>query len=252
MIIALGADHGGFPLKKVLTEYLRKLNDLTVDALDSLISLTVKSVAGKKIAIIGCGNIGSKIALKLLERDADVVITRREGSEKILQNIAQGLETMKCKGSSSKVLFTTDNLSAATNAYIIIGCTPGTVCINEKMTSLMDPKGIIIDVGNKTISKEGIKNAAEKGIEIYTLFMQPGFEGQMACLMETKMLTKRLGRRTVGEFNLVSAGLLGKKGDVLVDDISNPNKIIGIADGQGGLKKTKILPSTEQIKGTQK
>ncbi len=30
MIIALGADHGGFPLKKVLTEYLRKLG-YTVD-----------------------------------------------------------------------------------------------------------------------------------------------------------------------------------------------------------------------------
>ncbi|HUI68115.1 MAG TPA: ribose 5-phosphate isomerase B [Nitrospirota bacterium] len=31
MIIALGADHGGFPLKKVLAEYLRKLGETVAD-----------------------------------------------------------------------------------------------------------------------------------------------------------------------------------------------------------------------------
>jgi len=31
MIIALGADHGGFPLKKILTEYLRELGHIVDD-----------------------------------------------------------------------------------------------------------------------------------------------------------------------------------------------------------------------------
>jgi hypothetical protein len=230
-----------------------KPNDLTVEALDSFISMITNDITNRKIAIIGCGNVGSKIALKLLERDSNIVITRRKGDEATLKKIAEGLECMKCKGTTSQVVYTTDNLSASRSADVLIGSSAGTPCIDEKMVDVMNNEGIIIDVGNKTISAEGIELANEKGIKIYTLFMQPGFEGQIKCLLETRRLIKKLGRRRMGRYSLVSVGMLGKKGDILVDDISNPTRIIGVTDGQGGLMKTsRNLPSIGKMKEVKK
>ena len=62
--------------KSVLISY--KSNDLTVDATDAFISeyfsKDIVGIGGKKIAIIGVGNIGSKLAQKLVERGANVIL----------------------------------------------------------------------------------------------------------------------------------------------------------------------------------
>ena len=64
--------------KSVFISY--KSNDLTVDAADAFISeyfSNVRPIDGKKIAIIGVGNIGSKLAQKMVERGANVSLYRR-------------------------------------------------------------------------------------------------------------------------------------------------------------------------------
>jgi len=58
-----------------------------------------------------------------------------------------------------------------------------------------------------------------------------------------------MGRRQVGQYQLVS-GLLGYKGEVVVDNIVEPACVYGIADGQGDFlanisrKEKKNLLST--------
>ena len=50
------------------------------------------------------------------------------------------------------------------------------------------------------------------------------------------------GKKSMGKFKIVSGGIIGKIGDIVVDNILNPNEIIGIADGKGGFyKKMKRL-----------
>jgi len=60
------------------------------------------------------------------------------------------------------------------------------------------------------------------------------------ALLETAVhYGKSLGRRTIKGHNirLVSLGLLGKCGEIVVDDIENPTAIIGVAGGRGSLLK---------------
>ena len=58
-----------------------KANDLTLDAIDIFLSqITLDDIRGmgnKKITILGAGNLGSKLALRLVERGANVCINRR-------------------------------------------------------------------------------------------------------------------------------------------------------------------------------
>ena len=49
-----------------------KPNDLTVDAAWMFLSQQLQAFTNKKICIIGLGNIGAKLALKLVESGADI------------------------------------------------------------------------------------------------------------------------------------------------------------------------------------
>jgi hypothetical protein len=55
-----------------------KANDITVNAVDILVASRVMGVAQRKIAIVGLGNIGFKLALKFVERGCSVNMFRRD------------------------------------------------------------------------------------------------------------------------------------------------------------------------------
>ena len=58
------------------------------------------------------------------------------------------------------------------------------------------------------------------------------------------------GRRKVGENYIAGGGFLGKKGDIIVDNITSPSRIFGYADGKGGLSDASVSPaSTLEIIG---
>ena len=62
--------------------WIYKGNDLSVEAVDTLLTeLTKNRVTGigaAKITILGAGNLGAKLALKLVERGANVTVTQRK------------------------------------------------------------------------------------------------------------------------------------------------------------------------------
>ena len=71
-------------VKEVLKKtpmWVYKGNDLTVDAVDifltNFLKKNLRGIGGKKILIIGAGNIGFKIALQLVERGAKVYLCAR-------------------------------------------------------------------------------------------------------------------------------------------------------------------------------
>src|SRR5699024_11299473 len=49
------------------------------------------------------------------------------------------------------------------------------------------------------------------------------------------------GQREINGIMVASGGYIGKEGTVIVDNIKQPNQIVGIADGSGGVKKNEQL-----------
>ena len=221
---------------KVLTY---KPNDLTVDASDALIGQLIIPVRNKKIAILGGGNIGSKLALKLVERGAKVFLVRRDKSK--LRKIVTGLNTIKSEYLDNKIIGTSNVNRACKNADILIGITPGTPVITSKMIQQMNKKGIIIDIGNGTIFPEGIKYARTNNIKTICLMMKPGYDGALQTILETETIIMTQKCKNIKDFSIISGGFLGNCGDIIVDNADNPTKIYAIADGKGDvLHQNKI------------
>ncbi|MDC3175555.1 hypothetical protein OA845_03450, partial [Candidatus Pelagibacter sp.] len=86
--------------KKIIRKsklYIYKANDLTVNAAETLLfNLYLKDklgLNGKKILIVGMGNIGFKLSLKLVESGSKVYIWTRK--KKLLTKFAKTINTVK-------------------------------------------------------------------------------------------------------------------------------------------------------------
>jgi len=222
-----------------------KINDITAESANALIAHYFKDLHDKKVAIIGSGNIGSKIALKLAERGANVFVTRRDKNK--INCIAKGLDLIKPKNTLSKIVGMTNNYEAAKNADIVIGFTNGIPIIDKKMVDMMSRNGMIIDGGIGTIFQDAIGHATKLGIRILRLDIRAGFAGAITNAIETENFIKKvIGHKKIDGINVVAGGVIGKKGDIIVDEISNPTRVIGVADGAGGVLNSTFSKKYEK------
>ncbi len=66
--------------------------------------------------------------------------------------------------------------------------------------------------------------------------------------MET---TGALGWETLDGVPVVAGGAMGKSGDVIVDSVHHPTRVIGVCDGQGGVRFRFRDEETERVRRVQ-
>ncbi|MBI2770094.1 MAG: NAD(P)-binding domain-containing protein [Burkholderiales bacterium] len=213
-----------------------KGNDLTVDSVEMLIvqilSTFPRGLSGKKAAIIGAGNVGSKLALKLVERGMDVAILRRDRAK--LEAIVAALNIIKPSETIACVSAAADGLSAATGAHLLVGLTQGTPVISAAMVDALAGGAVLLDGGKGCCESEAIARAQQKDIPIYRADIRPGFEGHVGMVLETeRIVLHALGRAEFGGVPVVSGGLLARADEVVVDSVQEPRAVFGLANGLG-------------------
>jgi len=230
--------------------WIYKGNDLCVDAVDGLLTQltknSVRGIGGKRIAILGAGNIGFKLALRLVERGVHITITRR--NKEALDTLTKALNTVKPLYTQAKVVGTTDNQEATKGVDIIIGTSHGTPLVTQEMVENLTEGAVIIDVGKGSLYPEAIEEARVRNISLYRLDISAAFEGLIHHLWAAEnSFEKKIGSRKLNEELLVSGGLLGKKGEIIVDNVWQPKAIYGIADGKGDFIRKLSDEETERL-----
>jgi 4-hydroxy-2-oxovalerate aldolase len=87
------------------------------------------------------------------------------------------------------------------------------------------------------------------------LNMWPTLAGALEAAHESQRVFREcMGRATMAGVPVVAGGAMGRKGDVIVDNVRNPSRVIGIADGQGDIifrftpeEATSVRSVTEEI-----
>jgi hypothetical protein len=220
-------------LKKVKKSqvFIYKPNDFTVESLDILVAGIAGSLRGMKIFILGAGNIGSKTALKLCERGANVFLFDKDFKK--AKKIIEGLNLIK--RSDTVIKLVKNKEKEIEGSDIVLGCTPGVPVINKKMIGQLNKNAKVIDVGNGTVDSEAVKFALERNLEILVLSSFAGYVGLIENWLIQRKFFEKARKRLVGDNSLIIAGVFGKKGDIIVDDVENPRKIIGICNGSGDI-----------------
>jgi len=217
------------PLVKNTKIFQIKSNDLTVEYTFALLSNNFLPISKEKILIIGAGNIGAKLALKLIECGANVLI--KNSTKTSTKKVANAINILKPKECLNFVIPVFEKIP---KINCVISFTNGPIGINSDMINKVKKNGLVIDGGTGTISQDAITLAQKKGLKIMRIDIRKGFEMHAKLIKDTEIfLNEIFGYKKFENFNLVAGGYLGEIGDVVVDEIKNPKKILGISDGKG-------------------
>jgi len=227
-----------FSVVKKSKIYPVKGNDFSADAAFSIVYTQLGTLSGKKICVIGAGNIGSKVGLKLVESGAKVfIINSTQHSTNRVTNAINSLKPVEC---TYKAIATTKK-DLPYGLDCVIGFTRGIPVISKDLVLLIRKNGFILDGGSGTISLDGIKEAKKKQVKVLRLDIRMGFASYVNLMINSeKLISKITGIKKITDFNIIAGGIIGNLGDIVVDDISKPKKIFGVSDGKGGLLDDQI------------
>ena len=236
-------------LKSQLLEF--KPSDITVNAAWSFLSQKLGSVSGKKISIIGAGNIGSKLALKLAESGGIVIINRLSSETGI--TIARGLNNIKSSLTQNDVKYVKDKRKALLDAEVVVGTSNGVQVINSDMLALVQKDCLFVDLGKNNFSSDAIKQIVGTKKEFYRTDITAALEGMITEALSTrKMVMVSTGRRKLSFCSIISGGIFGTVDEIVVDDISDPKIIYGVSQGDGTLKSELSEADSAAIQKLQK
>ena len=216
--------------------YHVKPNDMTVIALDMWITLMRSSIVWLNVLVVGAVNLGSKIALKLAERGANVILVGRKIDK--ITKISDGLSEI-LRGNGSIKAYVNNELYKLANKVtfnVILGCTPGVPVIDSLLVQNCSVKPLLIDVGNGTFTDDALMHATEHDLELYCLTPYAGFSAWIAAFYYARGQIDCMIRRDLGAgLAVVGPGVIGKYGDVIVNNPNKWDRVIGVCNGKGDL-----------------
>ena len=215
------------------------------------LSTYFKDMSGKKIVIIGPGNIGLKLSLKIVESAANVYMCAKN-TKKI--DIINSLNKIKQDSVMSKIHFSDNPIEVTKDANAIIGCTNSQQVINAEMVNAMDNKGIIIDIGKGNLTKDGLDAAGKRGINAWRADISPMLRSMINSSIEMHEFKKNSygASNKFTNFMVVSGGYIGNRYDIIVDNYKKIRFIIGVCDGSGSIMVKLDHKAEENLKVVKK
>ncbi|TDM12383.1 NAD(P)-binding domain-containing protein [Macrococcus lamae] len=211
-----------------------KPNDLAMDAADILIYKSVKD-KDKNIIIVGTGNIGIKLAIRLAERNYNVFLHGRN-QEKV---------DLFVKMINEMLPKYTKQIKVWDKEPIDVLCTmiSATEVIDERYLDYFNEGAIAIDGGIGNFKKSFIKRALAEGYDVLRLDVRISNDvlNGIDQSFNSTFFTEIKGERTLNTVHIVSGGIIGQSGDIIVDRIVKPKRVIGAANGIGGVKREDEL-----------
>lgn len=210
-----------------------KPNDLTVDAsyneILNYFTSQNKTMGGAKILIIGTGNVGSKLALRLVEVGVDTYIFRR--SIKKCQTIAESINLIKPDATLAKAHPMQSILNLSKHKFeAIIGLSNLTID-NIPTDGLFDARPLVLDVGKGSFNLDFLDIARENGCIVLRSSVENILINSIKNTIDIDWLEPK--RKKIADKWYVSGGYLGAYGDIVVDDVDNPQFEYGVANGRG-------------------
>ncbi|WP_370222586.1 NAD(P)-binding domain-containing protein [Cytobacillus sp.] len=215
-----------------------KPNDATVEAADLYMLNYFKDfLKDKKILIYGAGNIAGKLALRLAERGAEIYIYSRDKNKVSLLVNALNLILPRYSLNRIKQLQNFEEMSDFFDA--IISFISSKQVINHNIIQSLKENALVLDGGINNFTHEFYKNSSKKRLNSFRLDVRLGFLYSLIPLMDytEKFFREVQGKSSIEEIKLVSGGIIGNEGDIIVDSIKSPTQVIGIANGLGGTKE---------------
>ena len=131
---------------------------------------------------------------------------------------------------------------AAADLDAVVCLSPRRPDVSTELVKRIRPGGLLFDGGIGSLAPETLPVAEARGVRVVRVDLRPSLAARaLEHIGMERVVSTHMGRATWGSVSVVAGGLIGREGDVIVDSIALPTRIIGIADGQGGI----LTPESE-------
>jgi hypothetical protein len=122
-------------------------------------------------------------------------------------------------------------------ADLIVGASIKEESVGEELLGTVSSSTKIYDLGIGNFSSKFLKGARDIGASIYRIDIRAGISSAILGILETDyLISKMLGSGKIKGIEIVSGGIMGEEGAIVLDDIHSPTYVVGVADGKGALK----------------
>lgn len=217
--------------------YPHKPNDATVRSLDVLVTHLVGfDLSGLTVGVTGTGNIGFKAALLLAERGANVVVHGRD-SRNAHRTVA-AIRAIVPRFSTNDVAIWEEQ-----KADLLVTALAARGVIDSGWVSRLESRARVIDIGIGNLSADFVGHALAAGMQILRLDTRT--TGCQLVAPAPAFFQEFFGQAEVDGVRIASGGIIGTRGTVVVDSYARPRRILGIADGLGGLVPSSSITRPE-------
>ena len=205
-----------------------KPNDGTVDALVAVLQEhRGVDLDGLVVAVYGSGNLGFKFSLRLAEYGCKVVLMGRDPDKVAM--LAGALNAVLPR----HVPFGVGTDLPAQGIDILVSAVTAEHVISADWVDRLAAGAVCIDVGINNLAPDFIETAQSAGHTCLRLDVRSA--GDPLAVDPNPFFTDVAGRVEIDGSSLVAGGHIGRRGELVVDEVRNPTRIIGVANGTGGL-----------------
>ncbi len=222
---------------------------------DQVVRLLHEVLIGSPIVIAGDHPRSRFLALRLAERGASVALlpdpdrTREAPTLDHIRSLSfEGSElSLNLMKAESGVAF--DVLS---KAAAVLVWPAGDAWFGQDFAKRLSKGTFVVDAGIGAILPDGIAEAQRRGCFLLRVNIWPALTGTLSAAHESLLETRdALGWETLGGVPVVAGGAMGRSGDVIVDSVKHPTRVVGVCDGQGGVRFRFSEADAERVRRVQ-
>lgn len=109
-------------------------------------------------------------------------------------------------------------------------------CVDADVVEKLKSGALLFDAGIGSLSEDALATAEARKIRVVRIDLRPTLAAvALEHIGMERIVSEDMGRDTWNGVSVIAGGLLGRAGEVVVDSISRPTRVIGVADGKGGI-----------------
>jgi 4-hydroxy-2-oxovalerate aldolase len=194
-----------------------------VQGTEAFLSQFMINLQNKKIVVWGNCALASELGQGLERYGAQITVCIVDAAEK--PDVEEDVVSL--------VLLYEDALR---ECDIFIGLAPYTESLDGSILEKLSQDVMVLDAGLSSFTTDFIQLATARKMSVYRIDIRAGLSGEITNRLDTVDLIELvIGRGEIDGVSVVAGGLIGEMGEIVVDRITDPTKVIGVADGMGGV-----------------
>jgi len=207
---------------------------------DQVVRLLDESLSDSQIVIAGDHPRSRSLALRFAERGARVTVLVDPGQDATTPSL-DGMHRLSLGGESLalEILSHDDDCArrSISAANVVVVWPAQAAWFGADLATRIPSDSYLVDAGVGTILPEGLAEAQRRHCRILRVNIWPALTGCLSSAHESLMQNKHaFGWELMDGVTVVAGGAMGKSGDVIVDSVHYPTRVIGICDGRGGVR----------------